>query len=181
MAQRRNKRKWLIWGAILLILIIGVVTAIVLNNGSRSDDSTETVIEDEKLEKSEKSKDETETEEEYSERMAEQKKVKQYEGEDPNQADALSGVVTYAAVNNDVLMIGTNIDQFLGSGDCNLSLIRDGKEIYSTNVGIVAEVSTSACDGFNIPTNNLGSGTTEIVIKLNSGEKTGIIRGEVSL
>ena len=183
MARRRRKsQKWIIGGLILVLLVaVGVGAAVIWNNEhqeSKQEDKTE-MTKEEKAEDAEKK--DSETEEEYSERMAEQKKVKQYEGEDPNKAEELTGAITYAGVNNGVLMIGMNIDQFLSEGNCTLSLMRGGDVIYSADAKIIAEVSTSTCDGFNIPVSGLDSGPTEIVIKLSAGGKTGAIRGEVDI
>ena len=182
MARRRRKnQKWIIGGLILVLIIAaGVGAAVIWNNehqGIEQADEVEVVEEDVK----DVEKRDEETEEEYSERMAEQKKVKQYEGEDPNKAEELTGAITYAGVNDGVLMIGMNIDQFLGEGNCALSLMRGGDVIYSANAKIMAEVSTSTCDGFNVPVSGLGNGATEIIIKLSAGGKTGTIRGEVNI
>lgn len=181
MARRRNNQKWIIGGVILVVLVIaGIVTFVIWNNSQEAEQNDEVgITEVEEVKDTEKN--DGETEEEYSERMAEQKRVKQYEGEDPNKAEELSGAVTYAGVNNNVLMIAMNIDQFLSEGSCALSLAQNGNVIYSADAKIVAEVSTSTCDGFNIPLNGLGSGATEIIIKLSSGGKTGTIRGEVNI
>lgn len=164
----------------MLVIIVAVVV-VVLNNTNQGttqgDEPEATEVEN----ANDVVKHDNETEEEYSERMAEQKKVKQYEGEDPNKAEELSGAVTYAGVNNGVLMIGMNIDQYLSEGNCALSLVRNNSVIYSAEAKIMAEVSTSTCDGFNVPVDNLGNGFTEIIIKLNSGGKTGTIHGEVNI
>ena len=183
MARRKNNRKKIIGGVLLIVIIaVGIVVGLILTNNKNDEYVGDT---DEKqgyvVDVKEVEKKEEETDEEYSERLAEEKKVKQYEGEDPNKAEELSGAITYAGVNNGRLMIGMNIDQYLGDGKCELSLIRDGKVIYSADSKIMAEVSTSTCDGYSVPVNSLGSGNTEIVIKLYSGEKNGTIRGEVKL
>lgn len=179
--RRRRNRKWLIGGVFLVLLIAtGVGAAALWNNEHQEEQGNETeMVEEEKAVDTEK-RDE-ETEEEYSERMAEQKKVKQYEGEDPNKAEELSGAVTYAGVNNGILMIGVNIDQFLNEGSCELNLVRGENVIYAGKANIMADVSTSSCDGFNIPVSGLGNGATEIIIKLSSGGKTGTIKGEVNI
>lgn len=180
MVKRKNNRKWIIGGVILVVaIVIGAGVALALKNGNQDTEKTEEIVKEGPAKEEEKK--EEETEEEYSERMAEQKRIKQYEGEDPNKAEELSGAVTYAGVNNEALIIGVNIDQFLSSGSCALSLVRNESEIYSANASIMAEVSTSTCDGFSIPTVSLGNGATEIIIKLSSGGKTGTIKGEVNL
>lgn len=183
MAQRRRKnRKWIIGGLILALLIgVGVGVAVIWGNNGQEDEQKNGSVEVESNEAESTDKRDEETEEEYSERMAEEKRIKQYEGEDPDKAEELSGAITYAGVNNGMLMVAMNIDQFLSEGNCALSLMRGGETVYSANAKIVAEVSTSTCDGFNIPVNGLGSGTTEVIIKLSSGGKTGTIKGEVNI
>ena len=111
----------------------------------------------------------------------EKKKIEQYDGEDPNDAETLSGVVTYAGVSNDVLMIRVNIDQYLESGECELTLLRGGSSIYNSTAEIVGGPSTASCDGFDVPVSGLGGGATEININLKSGERSGVIHGEVEI
>ncbi len=105
----------------------------------------------------------------------------QYEGENPNNTNSLTGVITYAGVSDQTLIIRLNIDQYLNSGSCKLSLSKNGAEYYSGSANIFADVSTSTCQGFNISTNNLPSGNYLITIELNSDNKTGIIAGSVNL
>ena len=124
----------------------------------------------------------TETgEKDEAEKAVEEKKVNQYEGDDPNEAEELSGVVTYAGVSGGNLMIRVNIDQYLESGTCNLGLRRAGANIYSAEASIVGGPATATCEGFDIPVEGLGSGNTMIVIYLNGSGKTGEITGEVTL
>lgn len=116
---------------------------------------------------------------EQVEEVTEKEKVVQYEGEDPNEEDELTGVVTYAGVNGDNLMIRVNIDQYLNSGSCELNLIQNSV-VYSDIANIVGSAITATCEGFNVPVNGL-SGNYEIVIKINSGEKTGTINGKAKI
>lgn len=117
--------------------------------------------------------------EEKKEETIEKKKVVQYEGEDPNTQEELTGVVTYAGVNGNNLMIRVNIDQYLESGSCELSLMQNGVA-YGDVVNIVESAATATCKGFNVPVSGLG-GDYEIVIKISSGDKTGTINGKVKI
>ena len=180
MAKRRRKgQRWVIGGLILVCLVAVVVVGVLIwKNNQRSDtgeeETTETVEVD--IEKKE-----GETEEEYSQRLAEEKQVKQYEGESPNKAKELSGAITHAGVVNGKLMIGVNVDQFLDAGKCELSLMRNGDVVYSESANIVADVTTSSCEEFNIPIEKTGNGKTEIIIKLSANGKEGEVRGEVDI
>lgn len=102
----------------------------------------------------------------------------QYEGENPNRASDLSGNITYTDYNNGTLSIGTMINQYLGDGTCELKLTGNSGNTYSASAQIFAAASTSACEDFNI---NVSPDTYQIEILLSSGEKQGIITGEVSL
>ena len=105
----------------------------------------------------------------------------QYEGDDPNTTEELTGVITYAGVNGDKLMIRVNIDQFLDSGECGLGLRQAGMNVYNTSARVVSNASTATCEGFDVPVNELGEGNYQITIKLNAGGKTGTINGEVNV
>ena len=108
-------------------------------------------------------------------------KVKQYEGDNPNEAEVLSGVVTFAGVNNERLVIRTSIDQYLTSGLCELTLERNGVAIYNGIVNIGGNATTSACDGFDIDLAGLEEGEVQITIDLSANERVGTIRGRVDL
>ena len=113
----------------------------------------------------------------------EDKKVVQFEGEDPNESESLTGAVTFAGVDpsGEKLTIRVNIDQFLGSGTCTGYIYNGDNLVYQSEVGIVNLVSTSTCEGFDVPTENLGSGKIQIVINLKSGDKSGKIVGEAEV
>lgn len=109
------------------------------------------------------------------------KRPAQYEGENPNNSETLTGAITYAGASpeNDKLTIRINIDQYLGSGSCKLVLTSEDGQIITEQADIIASASTSTCKGFDIAFP--GSGTWQISIELNSGDKTGTIVGEVKL
>ena len=109
------------------------------------------------------------------------KKVKQFEGEDPNKLDYLTGVITAANVSGGQLVIRTNIDQYLESGSCELQILQNNGIIYTDKSEIIASASTSTCYGFDVPVVSIGNGNMQIVINLSSGDKTGTINGEVNI
>ena len=179
MAQRKRNRKWLWWGGAVVVILMIVVAIIVTiqNNQPKLDNGDDNKNESSKVETGteENTKSEQTTEEEPP------KKVVQYTGEDPNKSDDLTGVITYAGVNNGTLTIRTNIDQYLSEGTCELILERDNATIYSSRVDIWADVSTSTCKGYDVPVSELGGGNVQIIINLTSDDRTGAIRGEVEV
>ncbi len=179
MAQRRKRsKKWISWLIILVLLIgAGVVCYLVWDSyfKDKTEPETSEIIEEADIEKNE---DDTETDSVEGEP---EKKVEQYDGDDPNSAQDLSGVVTYAGVNNGVLMIRINIDQYLNSGKCELTLSRDGATMHSSIASIIGSASTSTCEGFDVEVGELGGGNVEINIKLESNGRVGSIRGEVNI
>lgn len=170
MAQKRkNRRKWVYWFVILLLLVAaGVIVYLVWNSYFRPKNAD--IHEDDVVEVAD---------DDEVEREKEKEQVAAYEGGDPNQNNQLTGVLTYASVSGGVLKIRVNIDQYLDSGTCRLSL--GGVTEYSDVANVVSSASTSTCEGFDIPVSELASGTYKITIDLNSGDKKGIIEGEVSV
>ena len=188
MAQKRKRKKtnimkWVVRAFLLALFIAAVVIVFLVwdnyfndkkdNNPKASEESSE--IEEKKVEESE---DEEEKEEEMP---VEKKEVKQYEGENPNVSNDLTGAITYAGVSNGTLRIRVNIDQYLSGGTCELGLITDGGKVYSTSVGVSDSASTATCQGFDVPTSGLPTGDYRIEVIVSSGDKTGIILGEVKL
>lgn len=105
-----------------------------------------------------------------------------YEGNNANTFDSLTGVITYASVSGDKLLIRTNIDQYLSSGACALTLT-NGTNTFSLSANIIPDASTSTCEGFDVPLSSLSafSGETNIKITLTSGDKSGSLEGVVNL
>lgn len=185
MAQKRKRRKnkkWILRLTIVLLLVAAVfVCYFVWDSYFKDKDGDIEIPKEQGTEKIEKVEEIEVTEGEGGKgNVAEKEKVVQYEGEDPNDLEELTGVVTYAGVVDGNLMIRVNIDQFLSGGSCTLNLIKDGSNVYSETTEIVSMVSTSTCDGFDVA-QGLSSGNYNIVITLNSEGKTGRISGEVNI
>ena len=181
MPRRKRSRKWISWLIILILLIAaGVICYLVWDNyfNESKEDKSVTTDTSEQIEEENK---EVISEDEKSEVDSDEKKTKQYEGEDPNKAEELSGVVTYASVVGDKVMIRANIDQYLESGTCRLSLEKNGQVVYEDVAGISSSATTATCEGFDIPTTKLGGGNYNIVIKIEANEKTGTIGGNFDI
>lgn len=180
MAKKHKKnKKWISWLIILILFVVAAVVAYLVWDAyfkDKKDDGdkgqtggqTEVIVEkDERVE---------------PEDGEEKPKIVQYDGEDPNSLEELSGVVTYAGVSGGNLMVRVNIDQYLEYGECELVLRQGGMEIYSDVAGIVNSAATATCEGFDVPMNSLEiEGAVGIEVNLSAEGKSGVIRGEVSL
>ncbi len=104
----------------------------------------------------------------------------QYDGDNANTSESLTGVITYAAMSGDKLIVRTNIDQYLGSGTCTLTVSDDSHSLTRT-AAIIPEASTSTCEGFDIPSSELAdfSGQLILTITLESANRTGSLTAEV--
>jgi hypothetical protein len=180
MAKRRKRNKKPFYTVFMLVLLIvaGIIGFLVWKSFNEEDKPKETseveVLPDNNVKEEEKK-------EETVEKPVEKEKVVQYDGDDPNEASEITGVITYAGVSGSNLMIRVNIDQYLSGGTCKLILTRGGNSIYTASAGVIDAASTSTCEGFNVPVSTIGSGAVNIVINITSGEKTGEIRGEATI
>ena len=178
--QKKNK-KWLcLWLWLLLVVAVGVVCYLVWEKyfkvEPRGEEGAETIV-------IEGGEDTIKSGSDGEDEAVEDKKddVVQYDGEDPNENSSLTGVVTYAAVSGDNLMIRVNIDQYLNNGECMLLLSTAGNIIYSNVAKVVSSAATATCEGFNVPVSLLESGQYNIVVEIDSGGKSGTIKGEVKI
>ena len=184
--KRINKNKWLWWSGrlVLILVIVAVVAGVVMGqsgqDSERNDEDNKSEVE--KIEQKEKEGQSEKTEsEKKDEEVAKQQQVTQYEGEDPNVLEELTGTVTYAGVNNGVLMIRVSVDQYVTAGNCELTLSQNGNIIFSDTADVIGDVSTATCRGFDVSVGELGGGKMDITINLNADGKNGVIRGEANI
>ena len=113
----------------------------------------------------------------------EPEKTIQYEGEDPNTMGTLTGSIVRSSVSDSTLTIVALIDQYLSSPGICLLTIEDsaGNQVYEGSSDAVADVTTSICEDFIIPTTELPAGKYQIEIVISGGGKEGRINGEVNL
>lgn len=176
MSRRRRKKSWISWLIILVLLVVtGVICYLVWENYFK---------EKEILEPEEEARIETvinNDEEKELDEPVKKEEVVQYDGENPNSNSGLTGVVTYAGVSGDNLMIRVNIDQYLNGGECMLLLSIAGNTVYSNVARVIDSAATATCEGFNVPMSLLEAGNYSILIEVSSGNKKGIIKGEVNI
>lgn len=113
----------------------------------------------------------------------EPEKTTQYEGEDPNTLESLTGSIMRKGIDEGNLVIVAMIDQYLNApGNCVLVLSGEstGTRIETSTVA-TADVSTSICGEFIIDAAKLPSDLYKIEIQISGDNKTGVIRDEVRL
>ena len=110
-------------------------------------------------------------------------KAVQFEGEDPNELDELTGSITRHSISGGQLTVVASIDQYLSS-DSNCRLVlkdQSGKEIRSTDaLSVTAEATSSVCGPLVVSTSQL-SGAYTIDIIITSPDKSGHIITEINI
>ncbi len=178
MSKRKSKLtpKKMIQIGVILLVFVGC-SFFVLNLLNRSNETSEEneppISNKEKKENKEKQK-ETEITDKNTEQEEKKEEHRNYEGDNPNDKEELTGNITAARTSGENYIIRVNIDQFITSGTCNLVLEKDGKS-YSDQANISSLTSASTCEGFDIPTSELESGEWKLTINLSSEGKTGKI------
>lgn len=109
-------------------------------------------------------------------------KTPQYEGEDPNLLDKLTGVIVYKDIDteNQVLHSAVTIDQYLQSnGQCIYNLKHDGVVMRTASAVAYPDVTTSVCGPFDLSLDGLSPGNYEIEVVMTGDDKRGIITEEL--
>ncbi len=108
-----------------------------------------------------------------------QKVIMQYEGENPNELDHLTGLITYTEVKDGTLVAMVSIDQYLGNGTCVANLKNDGGIAASAEQAIEADASTSHCGPITVNLAGASGGKYQLEVVISSGGKTGTITSNV--
>lgn len=181
MPKRKRNFRWLKWLLFLILIVAAIVIVVLVKNNYFGEKKQDNPQQSEDAGKKDEQKTEEESKKESKEDSKPEEKAPQYEGESPNKSENLTGLITYADVVNDELVIRINIDQFLQSGSCNLTMSRNGVTHYTQTVGIQESVTTSTCDGYKIPVSELPKGDLAVEIDLESDGKSGKITGRVRI
>ncbi len=105
-------------------------------------------------------------------------KTPQYEGEDPNQLNELTGMIIYKDIDpeTNALHSAVSISQYLQEGGQCVYNIKQGDTILSTaSAAVTAEVSTSVCGPFSLPLTGLSPGRYQIEVLITGDGKQGTI------
>lgn len=177
-----RSHSWVLALVILLIIIavVTVVICVVKPWSTTSDSSTPTTSqqpEDSSTSDSDSSTDDSTTPEDSE---SPENKVPQYEGENPNDLEELTGVIISKYIENGVLTVMATINQYLHqTGTCVITLTgQNYHNSYTASSDAHADITTSYCENFEIPVSELTPDTYSIEIKLTGDGKTGTIRGE---
>ena len=101
----------------------------------------------------------------------------QYDGENPNKAESLSGLITYAGVSEGSFLVNISIDQYV-SGNCDIVLENSAGQTNTYQAAIVAGPTSGFCS-YEGPVP--AAGTWKITVKLSGNGKTGTVTGEVKI
>ena len=189
--RRRNFRP-----AIFLIGIIvvaaGVFTVIMMNKkkDEPKDDSPKTennisVVEDKTNEPEKKTEEETKKKKEETTTSENEningKTPQNLDGKTEDSQGSLTGVVNYADVIDDTLIIRVSIDQYLEAGTCTLELTAPAvNDTFGLTDQITPSAATSSCS-FDIATSLLTGGHYNIKVTVSSEGKSGLITDEVDV
>ena len=166
-----------------MILIVAAVTVVILvkNNFDKTEKTDPQTSNVNKPDEPKKDEGHNDNPDDNKEEPKQEEKAPQYDGDNPNNSESLTGMITYADVSEGSLIIRVNIDQFLSNGTCNLVMSRNGATQYTQSVGILESVTTSTCDGYKIPVSELSEGDFTVEIGLESDGKSGRIVGRVRI
>ena len=179
MARRRKRSKnWISRLFFLILLVAAIVVCYFVWDGYfRDKKPKEERDENPVVEQTEEKKEETLKEKE----PVKKEEAVQYDGENPNENEGLTGAITYLGVSGNDLVVRVNIDQYLTGGSCEINVVRGGGVLHTELVPIINSAATSTCQGFNVPVSGLGAGKVQVIINMISGEKTGMVSGEVEI
>ena len=174
---RKRDKKWLIIIILIAVLIVGIVSTIIILNATKpkstenSDSNTSSTPVASENTSSDVSAPVTTNE-------GDNKTPAQYEGENPNNYDILTGIITYTGITNDKLVISAALDQFV-TGDCKFEIYNQDQLIFTGHNKIMAGPSSSFCNySADIP----AQGKYNLkVIPTSDNNKTGVITGEVEI
>ncbi len=178
---RKRSRKGVVVVILISVLVLGAAgTVLALNiaNQKSSDQSASGQNQSPDQTDMTSGKSTTTAEALGSNNEAENKTPAQYDGENPNNYDSLTGIITFSGVAENKFVISAAIDQYT-TGSCKFEATGPNGVVISAENPIMAGPTSSFCSySGDIPS---VAGKYNIVITLTSDNKTGTITGEVEI
>jgi len=172
--QTKKKKVIVILVVIAIIIITGLLTFAVLEKrgffGDKQDNS--------KIEKTDNTDKNRETSNYNSSDNDKEKPVNDPQQNANNQSPDIDGFITSTNISYEILTIRTQINELLPEGTCSLVLSNSQKSL-TRNSNLINSATSSSCYGFDVPISELANGNWQIKITISSGQRIGIISGEV--
>ena len=111
-----------------------------------------------------------------------EKTPKKYEDDDETDGSNINASITVNDVSDGKYTLQIMIYGLLSEGTCKLHMETANGDTVDRNAKIVtAGPDSSSCDGFNISTSGISSGTYNFTVSLTSGSKTGSVKGTIKI
>lgn len=88
---------------------------------------------------------------------------------------------TSANQNGSTFQTRIQIDTVVNTGTCTLTLSKPGSADVVKTAGVQPLASTSTCQGFDIPTSELSSGTWHMNLSYDSSDFTGVAQKDITI
>ncbi len=171
---------------IMLVTIIAVAVLVVFAVWAISSSQTDDSVDSNPIDSSEDAFREDEiTTPGYEEAtdIGDEKNIPQYEAENPNTLENLTGSVVYTDTDAQTGTITTmvSIDQYLyNGGTCELKVKSSDSVLATVSSPIIADVTTSHCGPITATLSQL-AGTYELEITLSADNKTGLVTTNINI
>ena len=180
-AKEKNHHFFLFFVLFLIVCAVVVLCLIFFkplsnkNNDGKTAETSKTTED-----KAEKKAEQPETKEEETKKESireTEKSNPQYEGEDPNSYETLSGIINYVGLSDGNIVVSVAIDQAV-SGSCNFTLTTPSGKTISGAGELTPGPATSFCE---LSTPASENGTWKISVETISSSKRGTLTSEAKI
>lgn len=110
------------------------------------------------------------------------KTPKQFEGDDETDKAKINASISINEVSGGKYTLQVMIYELLSEGTCKLHMETNNGDSVDRSAKIVTiGPESSSCDGFEIPTSGISSGTYDFSVTMTSGTKTGSVKGTIKI
>ena len=170
---------------IILVLVAGltILGLSLLMPPKKTNNDAESKPLDTAVNETEKKEEEEKKEEKKDEGENQDKTPEKYDGEKPESKDSFNASITKNEVVSGYYKLRVNIYELVSEGTCKLHMeANGGKDTLDRTAKIVnAGPDSSACEGFDIPTNGISSGTYKFTVTISNSSKTSTVEGTINI